>query len=60
MSIINQPTSERQAKHKHAAYVASQWSLGYRYGETHDDEAKTDPLMIHYEDLTEKQREAYN
>ena len=48
---------ERIARAEHARWMASRWFLGWRHGETRDDDALLHPDLVPYDDLSEATRE---
>lgn len=47
------PLVEALAKNVHEVWAQSRLSEGWRYGERRDDEAKTHPCLVPYEELPE-------
>ncbi len=52
--------TRRGMMHSHSEYVASQWNKGFRYGKKYSEEDLTDPLLVHYNNLTKAQRKRFN
>ncbi len=48
---------EKMAKNTHENWAKQRISEGWKYGEKRDDEAKTHPCLIPYEDLPEQEKE---
>ena len=49
--------SEQMAKNVHETWAASRISQGWTYGEQRDDEKKTHPCLVPYEELPEEEKE---
>lgn len=48
---------EQMAKNVHEVWAESRISQGWVYGEQRDDEKKTHPCLVPYEDLSEEEKE---
>lgn len=48
---------EQMAKSVHETWAASRISQGWTYGEQRDDEKKTHPCLVPYEELPEEEKE---
>lgn len=49
--------SEKIAKNTHEVWAQARLEQGWTWGETRDDEKKTHPDLIPYEDLTETEKD---
>ncbi|XP_029114127.1 ryanodine receptor 3 isoform X3 [Scleropages formosus] len=49
----------KYAEHCHDKWAAEKVTLGWKFGETMDEKAKTHPLLKAYKSLIEKEREVY-
>lgn len=48
---------EQIAKNVHEIWAETRISQGWRYGEQRDDEKKTHPCLVPYEELSEEEKE---
>ena len=46
----------RPVAQQHEAWVADQCAAGWKYGETLDEQAKTDPDLVHWDEYTPERR----
>ena len=51
------PLVEQMAKNVHEVWAAGRIADGWTYGEKRDDEAKTHPCLVPYEELPESEKE---
>ena len=51
------PLVEKMAKNVHEVWAETRIAQGWTYGEERDDEKKTHPCLIAYEDLPEEEKE---
>ncbi|KAL7861798.1 hypothetical protein SRHO_G00132390 [Serrasalmus rhombeus] len=51
--------SNKYAEHSHDKWSAEKVVLGWKYGDTIDEKAKTHPMLRSYKSLTEKEKEVY-
>ena len=51
------PLLEMLAKNTHENYVKMRIEAGWRYGPQRDDENKTNPTLVPYEDLPEEEKD---
>lgn len=51
------PLVEKMAKNVHEVWAETRIAQGWTYGEKRDDEKKTHPCLIAYEDLPEEEKE---
>ena len=51
------PLVEQMAKNVHEVWAAGRIADGWTYGETRDDEQKTHPCLVPYEELPESEKE---
>ena len=51
------PLIEKMAKNVHEVWAESRLSQGWTYGDKRDDEKKTHPCLVPYEDLPEVEKE---
>ena len=51
------PLVEQMAKNVHEAWAAGRIADGWKYGATRDDEKKTHPCLVPYEELPEYEKE---
>lgn len=51
------PLVEKMAKNVHEVWAETRIAQGWTYGEKRDDEKKTHPCLIAYEDLPEQEKE---
>lgn len=49
--------AERLAEHVHDVWAQGRLDEGWRYGPSRDDESKTHPGLVPYDDLTESEKE---
>lgn len=49
--------AEKIAENVHEVWSAGRMAEGWKYGEKRDDEAKTHPCLVPYEELTEEEKE---
>lgn len=49
--------SETLAKNVHEVWAKNRLNEGWKYGEKRDDELKTHPCLVSYEDLPEEEKE---
>ena len=52
-----EPLVEQMAKNVHEVWAAGRIADGWKYGATRDDEAKTHPCLVPYEELPEYEKE---
>ena len=52
-----EPLVEQMAKNVHEVWAAGRIADGWTYGEKRDDEAKTHPCLVPYEELPESEKE---
>lgn len=52
-----EPLVEQMAKNVHVVWAAGRISEGWTYGENRDDEKKTHPCLVPYEELPEYEKE---
>lgn len=51
------PLIEKMAKNVHEVWAESRLSQGWTYGDKRDDEKKTHPCLVPYEELPEEEKE---
>ncbi len=51
------PLIEQMAKNVHEVWAETRISQGWTYGEQRDDEKKTHPCLVPYEELPEEEKE---
>ncbi|XP_036448593.1 ryanodine receptor 3 [Colossoma macropomum] len=51
--------ANKYAEHSHDKWSAEKVVLGWKYGDTTDEKAKTHPMLRSYKSLTEKEKEVY-
>lgn len=51
------PLVEKMAKNVHEVWAETRIAQGWTYGEKRDDDKKTHPCLIAYEDLPEEEKE---
>ncbi|XP_037397585.1 ryanodine receptor 3-like isoform X3 [Pygocentrus nattereri] len=51
--------SNKYAEHSHDKWSAEKVVLGWKYGDTIDEKAKTHPMLRSYKSLTEKEKDVY-
>ena len=51
------PLVEKMAKNVHEVWAETRIAQGWNYGKKRDDEKKTHPCLIAYEDLPEEEKE---
>ncbi len=51
------PLVEQMAKNVHEVWAAGRISEGWTYGENRDDETKTHPCLVSYDELPESEKE---
>ncbi|XP_035275276.1 ryanodine receptor 3 isoform X12 [Anguilla anguilla] len=51
--------ANKYAEHSHEKWSAEKVTLGWKYGESIDEKAKTHPMMRPYKSLTDKEKEVY-
>lgn len=52
-----EPLVEQMAKNVHEVWAETRISQGWTYGEQRNDEKKTHPCLVPYEDLPEEEKE---
>lgn len=52
-----EPLVEQMAKNVHEVWAQGRIAEGWTYGEKRDDEAKTHPCLVPYEELPESEKE---
>ena len=52
-----EPLVEKMAKNVHEVWAATRLMQGWKYGEQRNDELKTHPCLVPYEDLPEEEKE---
>lgn len=52
-----EPLVEQMAKNVHEVWAAGRIADGWKYGATRDDEQKTHPCLVPYEELPESEKE---
>lgn len=51
------PLVEKMAKNVHEVWAETRLKQGWKYGEQRNDELKTHPCLVPYEDLPEEEKE---
>ena len=52
-----EPLVEKMAKNVHEVWAETRLKQGWKYGEQRNDELKTHPCLVPYEDLPEEEKE---
>ena len=51
-----EPLVEQMSKNVHEVWAETRIKQGWKYGEQRNDELKTHPCLVHYEDLPEEEK----
>ncbi len=57
LSVELEDLVEEMAKNVHEVWAETRIKQGWKYGEQRDDELKTHPCLVPYEDLPEEEKE---